>query len=105
MARSAKWGFGEKSNPDYEWLEFLGDIDEILGRKPEGCERRNVGRYLRFNTTCFKDRPEPLKPFQRKRMREMIREAMLTGGKVPDGHALTRIYKSVKGKKKKELWK
>lgn len=64
-----------------------------------------MGQYLRFNTTWYKDRPDPLRKHERKRMRELICESMKAEGKVPDGRALKNIYKSVKGKTKKELWK
>lgn len=103
--RPDEWTFEELSNPDHEWLEFLRDIRLVLGREPQGRERPNVGKYLRLNTTCYKNKPEPLKAYQRKKMREMICEEMKAGGKVPDGRTLIRIYKFCKGKTKKELWK
>ena len=100
-----KWGPEEKSNPDYEWLRFVEDIEAVLGRKADKKERLRVGPYLRLNTKCFKDRPEPLRCHERKKFRELVREVMEGEGRVPGAWELKRIYKSVKGKKKRELWK
>lgn len=100
---SYRWSFEEKSNPDHEWLEFLRDIRLVLGREPEPKEARRVGRYLRPGRR-YKNSVS-LKRHERKRMRELICESMKAEEKVPGSWPLNSIYKSVKGKTKKELWK
>jgi hypothetical protein len=102
--RPCDWSFEELSNPDHQWLEFLRDIQAVLGRGPEGREGMLVGKFLRLSYK-YKSRPEPLRHHELKKMREMIRDAMVAEGTVPGMVALRKMYQFCKGKTKKELWK
>ena len=99
-----EWKFEELSNPDHQWLEFLRDIQEVLGREPDAKEKKRIGKYLKISYK-YKKRPEPLRSHERKKLREIIRDWMVRNGVVPDGFRLKSMYNSVKGKTKKELWK
>lgn len=101
--RPSQWGPDELSNPDLEYLAWLKDMAEVFHRDPNLSEKRRVATYLKPSKRM--DRPQLLRRHERKKMRELIGEVMRQEGYVPRGQRLRTMYKSIKGKSKKELWK
>lgn len=91
-----QWGPEEKSNPDWQWMEFLKMKDMYVHREITDHSLQVVKAYLKVSRKIKRSPEEPLNRGQRRRLLKEMRDYMIFENAVPDLRWLRLKYKELK---------
>lgn len=96
--RPSQWGPEEKSNPDYQWLEFEKMMKELVTGPVKNSQVEAAKAYLMMSCRKKQKPVEPLTRAERKRLLVLLREYMVQENGIPGLYWYKRNRKRIKKK-------